>query len=235
MELLEAADADVLLRLGMAVAYGGAIGLERELHGRAAGLRTMMLVCLGATVITLVSGRLPNEDDGELQRAIVRVDPGRIAAGIVTGIGFLGGAVVVKLGDLVRGVTTAASIWFAAALGIAIGGGHYAVATAATAAGLTVLWLFQFVERAIPVPVYRRLVVHSSGPPSAALRQQLADIFQGHRLRLMDVSAELDRETHTSTMTFHIRAIQRQQAADVVAEAAHLEGVERVSWSATVE
>ena len=140
---------ELLLQIGLSVLYGGALGLEREVRGRAAGLRTMILVCMGSTLIMIVSGDLPAPFDNEASRAIIRVDPGRIAAGIVTGVGFLGAAVVIKLGDLIRGVTTAATIWLAAGVGIALGQRHYGLATLTVATALVVLWLFAYGERAI--------------------------------------------------------------------------------------
>ena len=99
----------------LAILLGGAIGLERESRGRPAGLRTHILVCLGATIIMIASTRM-----GELTQALspasrIQVDPGRIAAGIVTGIGFLGAGAIIRIGDLVRGLTTAGCIWFVAA------------------------------------------------------------------------------------------------------------------------
>src|SRR5512143_587908 len=111
-------EADAVLRLLLAILLGGAIGLERESRGRPAGLRTHILVCLGATIIMIASTRM-----GELTQVLsstsrVQVDPGRIAAGIVTGIGFLGAGAIIRIGDLVRGLTTAGCIWFVAALGI---------------------------------------------------------------------------------------------------------------------
>ena len=111
-----------MLQIFAAVVLGGAIGFEREVAGREAGLRTMILVCLGSTLVMVVSERLSAEGGSVL----FRVDPTRIGAGIVTGIGFVGGGVILKQRNLIRGVTTAAAIWFVAGLGIAIGVGSTA-------------------------------------------------------------------------------------------------------------
>jgi putative Mg2+ transporter-C (MgtC) family protein len=102
----------------LSVAVGGAIGLEREIHGHPAGLRTHILVCLGATLITLVSVRMGLSWPG-------KADPGRIAAQVVVGIGFLGAGAIVREGATIRGLTTAASIWTTAAIGIALGAGPF--------------------------------------------------------------------------------------------------------------
>ena len=123
--------ADNLARLAVAVGLGGAIGFERELREREAGLRTHILVCVGSALFTIVSaygfrGFLESGDQ------VIRADPTRIAAQIVTGIGFLGAGAIIRQGLSVRGLTTAATLWVAAAIGIAAGAGYYSGAVLAT-------------------------------------------------------------------------------------------------------
>lgn len=115
-----------------AVLLGGAIGLEREITGKPAGLRTNMIICLGATVFTLVTVRLGME-------AGAADAGGRIAAGIVTGVGFLGAGALLQEGSGVHGLTTAASIWLVASIGVARGVGYYILATLVTFIALVVL------------------------------------------------------------------------------------------------
>ena len=100
-------EADLMFRLVLAVFLGGAIGLERESRGRPAGLRTHILVCLGATIIMIASTRMAIVSQALPPTSRIQVDPGRIAAGVVTGIGFLGAGAIIRIGDLVRGLTTA--------------------------------------------------------------------------------------------------------------------------------
>jgi putative Mg2+ transporter-C (MgtC) family protein len=116
---------EVLLRLFVGAALGGAIGLERELRERQAGLRTHLVVSVGAALFTLVSA-YGFTDWG------VRVDPTRIAAQIVTGIGFLGAGAIIRQGLSVRGLTTAATLWLVAAIGMAAGAGYWQGALIAT-------------------------------------------------------------------------------------------------------
>jgi len=123
--------ADNLARLAVAAGLGGAIGFERELREREAGLRTHILVCVGSALFTIVSaygfrGFLESGDQ------VIRADPTRIAAQIVTGIGFLGAGAIIRQGLSVRGLTTAATLWVAAAIGIAAGAGYYSGAVVAT-------------------------------------------------------------------------------------------------------
>ena len=117
---------DLLLKLSLAVVLGGAVGLEREISGKPAGLRTNILICLGAALITDVSVRMATGPDG------LRVgDPARLAAQIVSGIGFIGAGTIMQARGTVTGLTSAATIWVVAAIGIAIGAGRYLEAAGA--------------------------------------------------------------------------------------------------------
>jgi putative Mg2+ transporter-C (MgtC) family protein len=127
-------DGELLLRLGLTVVLCGAIGLEREARGQVAGLRTHILVGLGSALFTLVSAYAFLDHDPN-----DRVDPTRIAAQIVTGIGFLGAGTIIRQGLTVRGLTTAASLWIVAAIGMAGGAGYYLGAIATTAIVLVAL------------------------------------------------------------------------------------------------
>ena len=118
-----------LCRLALAAALGGAIGVEREIRDREAGIRTHLLVALGSALFTIVSAYGFHEflASGD---AVVRADPTRIAAQIVTGIGFLGAGAIIREGLSVRGLTTAATLWVSAAIGMAAGAGWYTAAVA---------------------------------------------------------------------------------------------------------
>jgi putative Mg2+ transporter-C (MgtC) family protein len=123
---------EALLRLALAGALGGLIGLERELRDREAGLRTHLLVALGAALFTIV---------GAYGFASFRLtDPTRVAAQIVTGIGFLGAGAIIRQGSTIRGLTTAATLWVVAAVGLASGAGYYSAALITTALVLLALW-----------------------------------------------------------------------------------------------
>jgi len=128
-----------LLRLALAAVLGGIIGIERELREREAGLRTHLLVSLGSCLFTIVSAYGFHEflASGE---SVVRADPTRIAAQIVTGIGFLGAGAIIRQGLSVRGLTTAATLWVVAAIGMAAGAGYYSAAVITTAVVLISLW-----------------------------------------------------------------------------------------------
>jgi putative Mg2+ transporter-C (MgtC) family protein len=223
-------DKEIVLQIVMAVLLGGAIGFEREIRGRAAGLRTMILVCLGSTLVMIVSGYLTATFEGDTRAAFVRVDPARIAAGIVTGIGFLGAGVIIKLGDLIRGVTTAATIWFVAALGIAVGDRRYGLAVVSTAIALAVLSLLHFPERMLKSHIYRVVRVKVSSPCVDAVLAQLQTILSEAAARMLDLRAEQNVDEGTTLLEIYIRTDQRLLPQDAVKRLAALEGVRSVGW-----
>lgn len=238
--LLSHFDGEYVVQIVLAIAAGGLVGLERELRGRAAGIRTMMLVCLGSTLVMIVSGDIAGPGSQSANPAIMRVDPARIAAGIVTGVGFLGAAVVIRLGDIVRGVTTAASIWYAAALGVVIGHRAYLLAVIATVAGLFVLWLIQYIERVMDTPVYRLVEVEFEQDPSPALdpancraTQRVATVrkfLEDGNINVMDIKTRMDGPLGTHMAIFHIRAAQKYQSPGIVAGILAIDGVKGAGW-----
>jgi putative Mg2+ transporter-C (MgtC) family protein len=138
------ADHIVIFRLLLAVVLSGAVGLEREVHGRAAGFRTHILVCVGSTLIMLTAIHLMESYGG-----VAPIDPGRVAAQVVSGIGFLGAGTIIQIRDSVRGLTTAASLWVAAGIGLAVGSGFYIGATATTLIVLIALYILSTIERGV--------------------------------------------------------------------------------------
>jgi putative Mg2+ transporter-C (MgtC) family protein len=143
---------EMLLRLVAALLAGAFIGYERSFHGRPAGLRTHVLVCLASAVLMLVTVY----EDHWVRTAAgeTRLDPTRMAQGIMTGIGFLGAGVIVKEGLNVRGLTTAASIWITAGIGVLAGVGLYMAMTASVILTLLVLGVFRWVENRVPTQAY---------------------------------------------------------------------------------
>jgi len=137
---------ETLLRIALAAVFGGAIGLEREFREREAGLRTHMLVAVGSALFTITSA-YGFRDFLVNGGAVVRADPTRVAAQIVTGIGFLGAGAILRSGENIHGLTTAATIWVNAAIGMAAGLGSYVVAASAATLTLIVLAILPFIER----------------------------------------------------------------------------------------
>lgn len=173
--LSEALPLDLLGRLALAVLLGGIVGVERELSGKPAGLRTNILICLGSALLmdlSITIGVL----DGE-----VRVgDPARIAAQVVSGIGFLGAGTIMQARGEVVGLTTAATIWVVAAIGLAVGAGHRAEAIAAALLVTLVLTALGWLERWMLS--FRRVVTGTIHLRRDARFEEISPIFRGSRI-----------------------------------------------------
>jgi len=183
---------EIVFRLIAALAAGGLIGLERSHRGRPAGFRTHALVCLSSSLLMLVT---VYESHWMLRDAAARVvlDPTRLAQGIMTGIGFVGAGAIIKEGLTVRGLTTAASIWITAAIGILTGVGFYFAAVLGTVLTLGTLSAFRWIERRLPTESYAVFMVRFAREAvmdEAALRQLIGE----HDLDLHNLSYRLRGE-----------------------------------------
>ncbi len=132
----------IVLRLLLSSVLGAAIGLEREMHKRAAGFRTHILVCIGSTLFMLTS-----VDVALTYSHAGNTDPSRIAAGVVTGIGFLGAGAIIRYGESIKGLTTAASVWVVAAIGLSVGAGMYVAAVLTTVIVFVILLFSRLSEQ----------------------------------------------------------------------------------------
>ena len=167
---------EIALRLVVALLVGGLIGLERSYHGRPAGFRTHALVCMSTSMLML----LTSFEELWIQStevARLTIDPTRMAQGIMTGIGFLGAGAIIKEGFTVRGLTTAASIWTTAAIGVLLGIGFYLPAVMASVLTLGTLSVFRWIETRLPMQFYAHFVVRferSAVMPEPDLRALVA-------------------------------------------------------------
>ena len=194
---------DITLHLGAAWLAGSLIGLERSFHGRPAGFRTHALVCLSSAMLMMVTTY-----QWEWLRTVpietVRTDPTRIAQGIMTGIGFLGAGVIFKEGLSVRGLTTAASIWMTAALGILYGVGFFYPAVLGTVATLGTLAVFRWVERRMPSQHFANHMLQF--PRTDILSEDdVRRIITEHGFSIADLSYQLDDAGHSFEYRMTIR------------------------------
>jgi putative Mg2+ transporter-C (MgtC) family protein len=216
---------DLSLRLLIAAALGAAVGAEREIHGHPAGIRTHMLVALGSTLFTVLSihGFPPSE------AASGPVDPTRIAAQIVSGIGFLGAGAILKDGVVIRGLTTAASLWATAAVGMAAGAGEHLLAIVAAVIILVSLWpLNRVAER-----------LHGSSQPAIQVRLALESIddiaaistaVAANRLSMVTLQTErLAKDRYQVDLT--VRGRTPSVIAATIEAIDAIEGVEVISTS----
>jgi putative Mg2+ transporter-C (MgtC) family protein len=195
---------EVFLRLGVAGALGAAVGFERELRDREAGMRTHLLVALGSALFTIVSaygfeGFLGSGDP------VIRADPTRIAAQIVTGIGFIGAGAIIREGVSIRGLTTAGSLWVVAAVGMAAGAGYYWPAVAGAVLTVVALWPLRIVAHRLMQqvrPDESRVFVELA--PAHGLEPLLDALGETRAVEVRDepdrriVTIDLPRELHQS-------------------------------------
>ena len=212
---------EALLRLALAGALGGAIGLERELREREAGLRTHLLVAVGSALFTIV---------GAYGFASFRLtDPTRVAAQIVTGIGFLGAGAIIRQGFSIRGLTTAATLWVVAAVGLAAGAGYYSAALITTALVLLALWPLRIgaylVLKRFRVEDGRLLVELPVGARPGELIDEVEKA--GARISGIEVTREADRRR----LAVDVVLPRTLDAPHLVARVAEVSGVADVRWS----
>jgi len=201
---------DILIHLLAALVSGGLLGIERSYHGRPAGFRTHTLVCLASSLLmllTLYQSRWFIVFGGER----VSLDPTRMAQGIMTGIGFLGAGVIMKEGLSVRGLTTAASIWITAAIGILIGVGLYFPAFVTTALALGVLSVFRIIEAKIPTLFYAQLSLRFTRA-NAMDEDELREIIAAHGFSIANLSYRIVSEGQVFEYRMSIRSGHAEHA-----------------------
>ncbi len=200
---------EMLLRLVAALLAGALIGYERSFHGRPAGLRSHVLVCLASSLLVLVTVyemHWVKTGPGE-----IRLDPTRMAQGIMTGIGFLGAGVVVKEGLTVRGLTTAASIWITAAIGILAGVGLYIPMAISVLMTLMVLSVFRWIEAKVPTQTYFHFDV-KYGKGGDLTDEEMRALIESHKFSIADFSYRLETEGRVLRHSMTLRTTDRTAA-----------------------
>jgi putative Mg2+ transporter-C (MgtC) family protein len=182
---------EMVLRMLAAVVAGGLIGFERNYHGRPAGFRTHTLVCAASSVLMLVT--VYEAHWMPKAAVLVQLDPTRMAQGIMTGIGFLGAGAIIKEGLSVRGLTTAASIWITAAIGILAGIGFYFPLVVAVALTIGVLSFFRWIESHMPSQAYYHFEVRFARASDISERK-LRELVESHGFSIANFSYRLDSE-----------------------------------------
>ena len=172
---------DMIIRLALGFTAGAILGFERSSRHQVAGLRTHILIAVGATLLMLLSIWVPQEIINQRSG-----DPGRIAAQVVSGIGFLGAGAIIRLGNNVRGLTTAASLWFVAAVGLAIGAGMFLAAAIAEAVGLLTLLVLGKLERKI-FPSERFKVLEIFYKNNDSKTDEALDIIKSSKIRIQSM------------------------------------------------
>lgn len=216
-------ETQLLLRMVLALVCGSVLGYERERHGISAGLRTNLLVCLGSALIMVISKFFYYTNGEPLGSVALGIDPTRIAAQIVTGVGFLGAGVILKDKGAIRGLTTAATLWFNAGVGMAIGAGMVVIPVFCTVVGLVSLTVLKHMQKYIRRESYR--VVSVTCQETTESFNRLLAFFTVRALRIENLGLAKVREG-LATYRFTLRC--DRACLDTVAWVRDLAGLEFV-------
>jgi putative Mg2+ transporter-C (MgtC) family protein len=217
-----------LIKLILAFTAGALIGIEREKHGRPAGMRTHVLVCTGACLMMIISEGVFAKYGHLNAEGIARIDPGRIGAQIITGIGFLGAGVIIKEGANVRGLTTAACLWYVAGVGMAFGFGMTAIGICSTILAFVALFALKHVDTLLRKDRFLRLSVVTMG--DSDIFTEIKDIFNTHSLTTANIEQEFDLENQRIQYDFIITHHHRPVGQTLVNEISKLDGVTKVRY-----
>lgn len=214
----------ILFRLVLAAVLSGMIGFEREFHGRAAGFRTHILVCVGSTLVMLTSMHI-----FDIYSSRVAVDPARIAAGVITGIGFLGAGTIMHSRSSVRGLTTAASLWVVAGLGLAVGSGLYLGSVATAVLTIITLFLFSRLEHVmIRKDWYKTIYIEAREGTDRlkAIRQALTQFG----VEITDFEADRSEDGSNMILRLGLKLQNTRRADQILSDVGNVDGVKYVKW-----
>lgn len=213
---------EIVIRLLVASLLGGLVGFERERHNQPAGLRTHVVLTIGSTLAMCISINL----SGELGQFAPNGDPARLAAQVITGIGFLGAGAIIRFGPNIKGLTTATSLWTVAIVGLAVGAGHFFSAVSATAFLLGALVLLDKIEKKMIVGVSTRTITITNHDRPNYL-EEIKSILKS--LDIETKSLSLQKDTTTNEITVKIIAkIRNQQNIDrVIQTLSHIDGCKK--------
>ncbi|MFZ2656682.1 MAG: MgtC/SapB family protein [Victivallales bacterium] len=202
---MDAETSSILLKLVVSGTLGGIIGFERDMHGRAAGLRTNLLVCMGSALFMIISEIVATRAMGS---SIGRfADPGRIAAQIITGIGFIGAGAIIKEGFSIRGLTTAACLWLVAGIGMAVGAGLLMLGLYSTLIAVVCLVGLKNLDKLYPRDSYRTLVVET--PNETELGDVVKPIKRFGELKILYFDFDRNYNTGVTTVKFTLRLFHK--------------------------
>lgn len=215
-----------VLRLLVAMVLGGLVGIERQTRGRSAGLRTNILVCLGSAAIIVAFQKLSLEFNVGAESAI-RMDPARAAAGVITGVGFLGAGTIVKSNDFVRGLTTAASIWVVSAIGVTVGLGEFVIAIVLTLLVLVAL----YVLHCLPIKGDHYVSLELKWTGDLSLLAEVTDQLGHEGVQIKNRSVVRQPKTKCCQVGLVLRMRQREKGNAMLERLQEDERFDEVGWS----
>jgi putative Mg2+ transporter-C (MgtC) family protein len=218
-----------LSRLVLAAAVGAAIGFEREAHGQAAGLRTFILVAVGACLMMMLSLEMEEiHRHLTVDQSVVRLDPARIASYAIASMGFLGAGAIITGKGSVRGLTTAAGLWLATGLGLAIGAGYLIPALFASGISLIILYGLRLIKRIFAHDLFTILTLkyHGVENPLDRIRQ----ILKNHRITIQFINYTLEPPSNLMTYRFRLQSKDNIVFKDLLASLSATEGLQEIEW-----
>jgi putative Mg2+ transporter-C (MgtC) family protein len=215
---------EIVLRLFLGALLGGVIGYERYTHGRPAGLRTHLIVCLASVLIMIVS--VDFQYLTKQNPAYIRIDPSRIAAGAITGIGFLGAGVIIKSGLTIQGLTTAACLWIVSAVGLAVGCGIYLPGIITTIITVGALWLLRLTEKKMGKVSYKFVDITAN---SAVREKEIEEVFKGAKVAVHNIDYGYDRESNIFNYLITVSVDVHNDIRNVLDRLSHLNGISKIS------
>lgn len=218
-------DMDMMLRLVIAAILSGFIGYEREIHGRLAGFRTHILVGVGSTLIMLTSMHI-----FDIYRGHATPDPGRIAAQVVSGIGFLGAGTIIRFKASVRGLTTAASLWTVAGLGLAVGAGLFMPAIFTAFLVLAALFFLNRVERRmIRRDWYKSLEIDTKA--GASQLQEIRSLLSEYDVEIKDFDVKRSSSSEDLIIKISVKLLTNEYDNEIISKIRELDGIRKAGWS----
>ncbi|HOK55835.1 MAG TPA: MgtC/SapB family protein [bacterium] len=203
----------------------GIIGFEREKHGREAGLRTMILVGMGTTTILITSFQV-YYIFSNFQNSVLRIDPARIAYGVVTGMGFLGAGAIIKDSKRIRGLTTAACLWFVTSVGLAVGVDLYILACFLTFISLIILYFLKIFEKKVPVDTYSTLTI--IGEDKRELKDKIEKILKNYGFKILSTEIEKNKVKAKIKLTYTIRYKSNQNVNELFEKISEIEELKNI-------
>jgi putative Mg2+ transporter-C (MgtC) family protein len=203
-------DLEIVLRLGIAAVLGMMVGFERERQNQPAGLRTHTILAIGSCLAMTISINLAMQFTAYVPNG----DPARLAAQVVSGIGFLGAGAILRYGTSVKGLTTATSLWTIAIVGLAVGAGHYFAGVATTAMLLIILVLLNVLEKKL-IRVYETINVSVTALNNPTLVEDILALFKKMKKKVLSVSVEADVANNTQTVSLVLKTIEIDPMDDI--------------------
>lgn len=216
----------IIFRLIMAAVLSGIVGFEREYHGRAAGFRTHILLCVGTTLIMLTSMHLFDVYSGR-----TTIDPARLAAGVVTGIGFLGAGTIMQYKASVRGLTTAASLWVVTGIGLAVGSGMYLAAIITTGlAVVTLMFIGRLEHSMIRKDWYKTIVIEAKD--GVERLKKVREILAEYNADINNFEVDRSADGAFMIVKLGLKLSTNQHNAQLIHEIGSVDGVKSAKWEA---